>query len=836
MRVILLSLPALLAAGLLAQTNLITKDDDITWHKDARDTPKVISKPFLTKVFSPKAAMSFLKNNHKIFKLPADLANLSLAKTTKSLLGTHYHFQQNEQGVEVLGAEIILSVSDDGNIYNIFNNTYNIENNNINIRQVITENNAINIAWQNLRVHGALLDTPKARLVYKPIADKVSLVFVTTIATEAPYGYFEHIIDAHSGKILERTEKMITRKPYNWEAAIEAYTGPALERKKLEKQYNERAKLLSVLSLDEEPSESSANGSALVFDPDPRTTLNDDTLSHSSPAESFDKAYYEQVLKDITFNGSIYKLKGPWIEIKDFEGPNTPPSTTTDGHWTAKRGDKAFTDAMTYYHIDNNQRYMQSLGFTNERGIQYKSITVDSDGVHGADNSYFMPSGNRMSFGHGGIPDNEDADVILHEYGHAIQHSINNNWFGGDTGAMGEGFGDYWAGSYSISRPGGKDFRPNEIFTWDGHNSFWPGRVLNALGARYNPNQRYYAHSRIDGGFQSDELWSAPLFQSLLTLLNRDVPREEVDTIVLESHFGLGGNLTMREMANNTVKVARALYPNGPHGDVFYANFVHHNIIEIPTAKLKAGSLSIQNNGTNGYADPGEVLDIFIPILNEGTLAALNMRGEITTSSAHVKIINNIVDYGDLNIGEEKANSIPFVVELSPEHPCGEPINFELKLSYEGGEIKESLVPITLQTGSPLPNPNIFSVVANLDIPDISTEPVVSIITIADSGLNIKASGLSVNIDIKHTFVGDLIITLVSPKGTRVILHDRKGSAQDDLIGNYPRDFSPQESFDKLEGEAFDGDWRLEVSDAAAIDTGKLISWGMEAEFSRICE
>src|SRR5438105_1217236 len=103
MRVILLSLPALLAAGLFAQTNLITKDDDITWHEDARGTPKVINQRFLAKVFSPKAAMGFLKHKHKIFKLPADLANLSLAKTTKSLLGTHYHFQQYEQGIEVSG-------------------------------------------------------------------------------------------------------------------------------------------------------------------------------------------------------------------------------------------------------------------------------------------------------------------------------------------------------------------------------------------------------------------------------------------------------------------------------------------------------------------------------------------------------------------------------------------------------------------------------------------------------------------------------------------------------------------------------------------------------------
>ena len=92
---------------------------------------------------------------------------------------------------------------------------------------------------------------------------------------------------------------------------------------------------------------------------------------------------------------------------------------------------------------------MQSLGFTT---IQNGSIRVDPHGLSGADNSHYIGSlANYIAFGEGGVDDAEDADVIWHEYGHAIIHSQVTNWNGGETGAMGEGFGDYFAASYSCS-------------------------------------------------------------------------------------------------------------------------------------------------------------------------------------------------------------------------------------------------------------------------------------------------------------------------------------------------------------------------------------------------
>ena len=64
----------------------------------------------------------------------------------------------------------------------------------------------------------------------------------------------------------------------------------------------------------------------------------------------------------------------------------------------------------------------------------------------GADNSFATDHPkNELRFGKGGVDDAEDAEVILHEYGHAIHFSQNFSFASEEAGAISEGFGDYWA-------------------------------------------------------------------------------------------------------------------------------------------------------------------------------------------------------------------------------------------------------------------------------------------------------------------------------------------------------------------------------------------------------
>ena len=62
----------------------------------------------------------------------------------------------------------------------------------------------------------------------------------------------------------------------------------------------------------------------------------------------------------------------------------------------------------------------------------------------GVDNSFATTHKDEIRLGKGGVDDAEDAEVILHEYGHAIHFAQEFAFASNEAGAISEGFGDYW--------------------------------------------------------------------------------------------------------------------------------------------------------------------------------------------------------------------------------------------------------------------------------------------------------------------------------------------------------------------------------------------------------
>jgi len=527
-----------------------------------------------------KSPQDVLRQHADRFGLPKSLENLELTKVQESLTGKHYHFQQMLRGLPVDRAEIIVSISKNGELQKIFNETKHISRdvdakavNQLYNKAQIGDEQALDRGWANMKVQHPLVAVPRSELVWLPTKDGVQLARKVTIEAQMPTGGFVQYLNAHDGALLDSYSLSLPRTNKGGERSIEARSrmaGGALERKGATEmaKANQRVAPAAVTIA----AASGINGTGLVFDPDPRTTLNTESLTDTSAASAFDAAYFTKSLKDLTVVGSTYSLSGPYVNIKNIESPATAPSTTTNGIWTAKRGNNAFDDTNVYYHLDTNQRYIQSLGFTGTKSIINRPLDVDTDGVNGDDNSHYSRgSTDYLAFGHGCVNDSEDADVILHEYGHAIQANINSGWSGGDTGAMGEGFGDYWAASASYAAPNGATFHPEWAFSWDGHGACWAGRLTNRTNAWYNSSKSYSAHQSVtENGvtFQSDELWSAPLYESMVSLLAAGKPRANIDKIILEAHFGLGSNIKMPAMATAIVNAATALFPS----DTTYAN------------------------------------------------------------------------------------------------------------------------------------------------------------------------------------------------------------------------------------------------------------------------
>ena len=100
-------------------------------------------------------------------------------------------------------------------------------------------------------------------------------------------------------------------------------------------------------------------------------------------------------------------------------------------------------------------------------------------------------------------------------------------------------------------------------------------------------------------------------------------------------------------------------------------------------------------------------------------------------------------------------------------------------------------------------------------IPDNRTAGVSSVITVPDS---LTARSITVDVQIAHTWIGDLRIVL-EHGGTQATLWDRAGGSTRDIR----RTFAPT----SFNGAAARGDWTLHVYDLAAADTGTLERWSL---------
>ena len=112
-----------------------------------------------------------------------------------------------------------------------------------------------------------------------------------------------------------------------------------------------------------------------------------------------------------------------------------------------------------------------------------------------------------------------------------------------------------------------------------------------------------------------------------------------------------------------------------------------------------------------------------------------------------------------------------------------------------------------------------------LHLPDNDAIGVTSEIEVDATGV---LKDIQVDVDITHTYRGDLKLTLISPGGASVILKsvdNRDG--QDNLRVTYGKSDSPGLQA-LIDGNTqFGGTWKLTVSDNLSQDVGKLNSWGL---------
>ena len=293
-----------------------------------------------------------------------------------------------------------------------------------------------------------------------------------------------------------------------------------------------------------------STGTGQVFLPNPVAELQDQSLTDQKDADypELQPAYH--VVKLTNLDGSGY-LRGDWANIRSETGD---PAFSSDNTFIYNRHDDRFEQVMAYYWVTEAQRYIQTLGF----GSTLRPVNMESQDIRinqiGIDNSFSWDKHDLLRFGKGGVDDAEDAEVILHEYGHAIQDSqMTPPGFGTsvEAGSIGEGFGDYWAVTVSnVVAP-----TPDSACVADWDSVSYTSTVPHCL-RRVDTNLHY--PEDLNGRVHHDgQIWSRALWD-----IRNALGHVKADTIILEAQFQFAPDTSMPAAAQATVDAAQSLYGN----------------------------------------------------------------------------------------------------------------------------------------------------------------------------------------------------------------------------------------------------------------------------------
>ncbi len=291
----------------------------------------------------------------------------------------------------------------------------------------------------------------------------------------------------------------------------------------------------------------SSTGTGTVFLPNPVAELQNQSLTDQKDADyaALQPAYHNVTLTNLDGGGF---LRGDWANVRSSTGDLAFSPTNT---FLYHRHDDRFEQVMAYYWVTEAQKYIQGLGF----GSTLRPVNKESQDVRinqlGYDNSFSWDKKDYLRFGKGGVDDAEDAEVILHEYGHSIQDSQQTPFgfgFSNEARSIGEGFADYWAVTVSdVIAP-----TPDEPCVADWDSVSYTSTVPHCL-RRVDLDLHY--PQDLDGRVHHDgQIWSRALWD-----IRQALGHVKADTIILEGQFDMP-DPTMPQLAASTEAAAQQLY------------------------------------------------------------------------------------------------------------------------------------------------------------------------------------------------------------------------------------------------------------------------------------
>lgn len=483
----------------------------------------------------PEDPGSFLEQSASRFGWSDPDDDLELVRDVQRSRSRHQTWQQMFKGIPVSGRTVRLNLDDEGHVSMVTSAFQPVKADpaDFDIQPSVAADQAARTALTRLASGAGATNRPRL-VIHDPESPR--LTWEVLVWPEDEPAEYRAWMDAHTGELLAYTDQALGKHASNEDG------GALIPR---------------------------VDGSGFVFDPDPLFTSGQSygppyTDNDDQTNASLDAARKAVTLRDIQQNqAGMWVLEGPYVRIV---GQNTsgtsvydPPAVAGPDDFFFDRSESGFEAVNVYYHVDKNQRYVQSLGILD---TQNEGLDINPHGLT-RDDSFYFPDRNMIVFGTGGVDDAEDPSVVIHEYGHALLNAAAPGLLGTLEGrALHEGFSDYWQASYYRHLvETGQTLRDDWrwVFLWDsGEGTIWNGRYLDHQGI-YPQDLCVTSGSGSCSVHDDGRMWATTLME-----VWDGLGRELTDHLVLLSHYYLEAPVTFADAAQAVIQ-ADTDYYDGAH-------------------------------------------------------------------------------------------------------------------------------------------------------------------------------------------------------------------------------------------------------------------------------
>jgi len=448
-----------------------------------------------------------------------------------------------------------------------------------------------------------------------------------------------------------------------------------------------------------------------------------------------------------------------------------------------------------------------------------------------------------------------DNMVIIHEYGHGISNRLSTL---GGAEQMGEGWSDYYGLLLTMeSGDAGPDSRG--VGTWlIGEGPGGPGIRTWPYSTNFGVNPHTYDDIKTEVAPHGvGSVWAEMLWEMTWELI-------AIHGFDTDFYNGTGGNNISLALVTEGLKLQTsqpgfvdgrdailaadmALY-GGANQCAIWEAFARRGL----GFSAIQGSSGSKTDGTEAFDLPPNFssLDVIDEVcLSDGIQTGLsggNPTGGIYSGTGVTDDGNGTTFTFDPSVGGPGLVTITYEVN---DFCTGVPtiLTDDINVTNDPPEI------ICMGTGN-IPMTGSQSSSPGTAIPDNNPTGITVTMNVTE---NVSITDLDVNLNISHTWVGDMTVTIKSPTGTMATIVDRPGTPpgtfgcsgdnivatlddeaataiESECAGSTPTingSFIPNNPLSVFDGESTLGVWELTVADFAAPDTGTINSWGIDFDY-----